>query len=110
MNEMPMIPLQRLTPEELEIAAPIVGSDGRLRASRPQKALGDSQYVWRMVAFFTSPRETHQCMPVMAPCYLGGDLDESEARAKELDLLVDKIVHQMPFKEWKGVHAWMRVV
>lgn len=37
-----------------------------LYASKPKKATGDQQYVWRMVAFCISPYGPNACMPMTA--------------------------------------------
>lgn len=79
---------------------------GRLRASKPGKYSAEAQYVWRMVAFMTSPKSQHQCMPVTAGMNLEGSYDERANKRKELDEIVDKIVDLIPKKDWHGVKRW----
>lgn len=38
----------------------------RLRASKPIRACGSAQFIWRMVAFVVSPYAAHHCIPVSA--------------------------------------------
>ena len=116
---------------EAKIVARIVKSDGTLRASKPDvppltrvkdntsifgytlrhltedgEVAGEAAYVWRMVAFFTSPKQQHQCMPCTAEFDMGGEPAEQRARCKELDALVDRIVNSIPKSEWHGVRRW----
>lgn len=113
--EMPIIKLEEaeLTPEQYEIAKGILLSrgdgKGRLRASRPTAAPGETQYVWRMVAYQVSPRQEHQCMPVMAYIYLPGETaEENREMADGLDEIVDKITDVVPLHELHGVLRWAR--
>ena len=96
-----------LTTEQRQIARGIVNRSGNLYKSRPTNKSGDTQYVWRMVAFFVSPVRAHQCMPVMAEFYIGErDWDKRRARTKELDQIVDAVVNAVPVEEWNGVRRW----
>lgn len=42
----------------------------RLRSSRPTKASGSVQYIWRMIAFTVSPNPQHHCIPMGADFYI----------------------------------------
>jgi hypothetical protein len=118
---------------EAKIVARIVKSDGTLRASKPDvpplvkvrnpdpdaffpytyvheneagRIAGEAAYVWRMVAFFVSPKSQHQCMPCTAEFGMGGEPAEQRERCKELDALVDCIVNAVPKEQWHGVRRW----
>lgn len=128
MSQMPRINMDALRgilpPEDHQIACRIVNGD-RLRASKPPFIRGDTweavkagkvadpegrkaAYIWRLVAFYVSPKREHQCMPVCA----GFDLPfpaaslEGRALAKHLDGVVDAIVDTIPATEWHGVRRW----
>ena len=132
-NQMPIVDLKKLQaelePKEYSIARRIVGrqgkNKGRLRASKPpvnnelDPQSGKAAYVWRMVAFMTSPIPAHSCMPMTADwdlpvssAYIGDTIDltgkytERRAMMAELDKLVDKIVATMPVSE--GALSWAR--
>jgi hypothetical protein len=58
-----------LTPAELALALPAFKeSKGRytLRSSKPKKATGPAQYVWRMIVFAVPKGHGHHCLPVCA--------------------------------------------
>jgi len=62
-----------MTAEQWELVAPCFAkSKGaiRLRASRPTKAKGASQYIWRMIAFVISTNPQHHCIPIGADFYI----------------------------------------
>lgn len=124
---MPIIPLDHLTAEERELAQGIVATQGknkgRLRSGKPKieyniierdgrklryptEKTGKTAYIWRMVAFHVSPICQHQCLPIMASMDLPCNYDESVVMAKELDVIVNKIVDAMPRKEWQGIRRW----
>jgi hypothetical protein len=74
---MPIIDTQalqtKMTADQWELAAPCFAKSkgaSRLRTSRPTKASGATQYVWRMVAFIVSTNPQHHCMPVGADFYI----------------------------------------
>lgn len=106
----------KLDAEQRAIAERVI-RNGRLRASAPdgqQEAC--AHFVWRMVAFLTSPNPKHQCMPVMAECYLwpkeGTTSERAEAArtlAKQLDVIVDAITDCIPKEQWAGVRRWGQV-
>lgn len=74
---MPVMPenlKDKMTAAQWDFAAPIFArSKGavRVRASRPTKASGSSQYIWRMVSFIVSTNPQHHCMPIGADFYIG---------------------------------------
>jgi hypothetical protein len=75
--EMPCIDLEilktKLTPEQMNLVGGCFANRGgklRLRASRPTKEKGATQYIWRMIAFIVSPNSQHHCMPVGADFYI----------------------------------------
>lgn len=123
------------TQEKLEIAKGIFTRSGEFRASKPKvvkKSVkvvadcflgysynyankkeiiqGETAYVWRMVAFFISSNRQHQCMPVTAYFDLNGTVKEQNKRAKELDVLVDKITKLVPLHKQSGTLNWGRAL
>lgn len=62
-----------LTEEQVYLVRDVFTNRGgklKLRASRPTKAKGATQYIWRMVCFIVSPNPQHHCMPVGADFYI----------------------------------------
>lgn len=123
------------TEEELTIAKGIFTRSGNFRASKPKTAKktvkkqddsfsgwsyyyanekeilqGEVAYVWRMVAFFISPNRQHKCMPVTAEFDLNGSVKKARQRAKELDILVNKIVGLVPIEKQSGTITWGRAL
>jgi len=128
-QEMPRIDLTRLDGEALEYAKAITNQrTGRLRATKPKMRYKikinkygwkvreylpedtKKAYVWRMVAFLTSPRPQHQCMPIGAILDLAPTTEEARKLEKELDPIVDEIVNAVPMKNWHGVIRWGRAL
>lgn len=128
--QMPRIDMQTLatilTLQELDLVRGIVStrgeSKGRLRASKPpvkyrrvgnryepDERQGKIAYIWRMVAFFTSPHPQHHCMPAMADCDIPGSWAEKQATLKELNRIVDAVVDVVSVEEWHGVRRWGQV-
>jgi len=116
-KEMPKVDLEKLATTNREAfyyAEAIVKKDGSgsIRASRPtldrdKPETGERAYVWRMLVFYVSSRPKHQCMPVMAECYLPqDDYDDRKDRAKELDVIVDTILDAVPAHERYGLKRW----
>jgi len=114
-REMPKVDLNMLALNDREAyryAKFIVKKDNSIRASKPpidreKPETGERAYVWRMLVFYASPRSQHQCMPVMADCYLPqDDHQERTNRAKELDAIVDKILDAIPTHQHYGVKRW----
>ncbi len=106
---MPKVELHRLEGEALELAVRICHADGTLRASKPpvdkgRAITGKAAYVWRMVAFYTSPKRAHQCMPVCAEFDL--PREGREALIEHLDQIVNYIVDAIPRDQWHGVRRW----
>lgn len=109
-----------LTGEFKKIAQIVVKKNGQIRASKPKvtddPVTGKAAYVWRMVAFMVSPKAQHQCVPVAAtfdiPAEVNGRWSSVEADkiAKELDVLVDKIVDCVPKEQWHSVHRWAKAM
>ena len=100
-----------LSETDLNIAKHIIGRNGALRSSKPKH--GEAAYVWRMVAFSISTNPQHHCMPMGADF----DIDIKDAngrwdikavrnRTKELDVLVNSIVNNVPKSQWNGVIRW----
>lgn len=75
-------------------------------ACKADATTGKIAYIWRMVAFFVSPKSQHHCMPCTADFSLPGTVKESHALAKELDQIVDKVVDTIKKSEWHGVRRW----
>jgi len=131
-SRMPKLNLEAagLTPQEYELAKGIIATRGKnkgaLRASKPkvertdlgpespgsyyhkwQIEGGETAYIWRMVAFYISPKHQHQCMPCTADFDLeASNYQDRMAKAKELDAIVDKIVDTVPKAQWHGVRRW----
>ena len=112
MNGMPKLDLVRMNEETRTWAETIVRQDDTLRASKPKVvkgniASGNAAYIWRMVAFYVSPRSQHQCMPVMAFCDIQiADYDERRRVELELDEIVQAIVDCVPCQQQHGVNRW----
>lgn len=118
-NQMPEVDLANLflemTKEEFDITKRLVATRGKnkglLRASKPPVSKADplsgkAAYVWRMVAFMSSPNPAHSCMPVCAEFDLPGERSERKELVKELDALVDKIAATLPVSA--GALSWAR--
>ncbi len=126
MNEMPKIDVGALplSPKAKDLVRRIVHR-GRLRATKPKVTYhragrdefgrqryepdyveGCAAYVWRMVAFYTSPKRAHQCMPVTADFSIPGELEEVQNTREELDAIVDVVVDSIPRPQWHGVIRW----
>lgn len=67
------------------------------------KLKGETAYVWRMLAFYVGI-DPH--MPCTVYFYLEGTSKQADTRAKELDILVDKLMSVIPKSEWKGIKTW----
>jgi len=105
-----------LTERERDIVRRIT-NDGFLRASRPDidwdvPESGIAAYVWRMVVFTVSDDPKHQCLPVMADCYLPGKYgsDEYKAAKEFADELEKKLCDSIPKGQWAGVIRWGRAL
>lgn len=105
-----------LVGKALDIAKEIVKKDGTLYSSRPQKASGEAQYVWRMVVFSLSSKPQHQCIPATADWYLGDDYwkdmtwkERSDYR-KYLDMIADAVVKTVPVTSQPGTLRWGRAL
>ena len=113
-REMPKIDLEKLVTTDREAfyyAEAITKKDGSIRVSKPpidqeKTETGERAYVWRMLVFYVSSYSRHQCMPVMAECYLNGRGQERRDRAKELDVIVDAILDAVPAHERYGLKRW----
>ena len=92
-----------LTPTELKVVAPVLTRAGTLRTSRPVLSLnrGATAYVWRMLAFYTSNKRPHNCLPVTAGFWV------EERYIKPLDQLVDKVLTAIPLEQLHGVKGWL---
>lgn len=123
--KMPMINVNdlNLSEGEKEIVEAIISgkgeTKGRLRTTKPSRTRfgGDAAYVWRIVCFHVSPIPQHHCLPMCAdfdievPSELVGASARMEFirnRAKELNMLVDRIVNSIPVSEWHGTKHWHR--
>ena len=122
-NGMPVVKRNlHLTDAEIPIARKIIMKNGCIRASKPKvdeslPSTGKAAYVWRMVCFLVSPKPAHHCMPATAefdlPAYdENGKWSSAKSRemAKDLDVLVDKIVDGIDVALWHGVHRWAKVL
>jgi len=123
-----------LSPSELDLVRGIVATKGKnkgcLRASKPKVTRtrvdnpdslygydvvvddheGKVAYVWRMVAFYVSPKGQHQCMPVTCDFDLPGSYGpEKRALMVELDRIVDIVANSISKDQWHGVRRWGQV-
>ena len=133
MPKINLVQLKRvLKAEDYLIVAGIVATrgenKGRLRASKPKVTRtrvedpadeygyriekdfveGCTAYVWRMVAFYTSPKSQHQCMPCTAEFdlpYRWGT-PERKALMERLERLISTVVDTVPMGQWHGVQRW----
>lgn len=106
--------------DEFNKIVEIIIKDNKIRKTKPKvndndPITGKAAYVWRMVVFYVSPNSRHHCMPVAADFDLpafdeNGKWRTSIARemAKELDVLVDKIVDLVPPEQRYGLNAWAK--
>lgn len=96
----------------------IIIKDNKIRKTKPKvndPITGKAAYVWRMVVFYVSPNSRHHCIPVAADFDLPA-FDENgkwraniaQEMAKELDVLVDKIVDLVPSEQRYGLNAWTK--
>lgn len=109
-----------LTDLERDMVAPIIASKGKnagsLRASKPDHASGDSQYIWRMVAFTLSTDPKHWCMPICAdldievPAGVESRSKYRAERAKRLDDIVDKVCNSIPKEQWYAIRRWKGIL
>lgn len=114
-TQMPVIHPDRLDPKVVGMAKAICNKD-RLRASKPPVdgtlERGMIAYVWRMVAFYISPKRQHQCMPVTADFDLphrffeDGGHDERRVMCDKLDVVVDMILEGVNPQEMHGLIRW----
>lgn len=109
--EMPKIAMNKLEGDALRYARLITRPDGTLLATKPKVVESNIEscraaYIWRMVAFFTSPLPRHQCFPVTAELDLPWEIRESKVRLAELNEIMDRIVDAIPMAEWNGVRQW----
>jgi hypothetical protein len=130
MKDMPTIdftlpPFTSLNEEQRRIGEAIAANRKgvvRLRASKPPLApknapfkeklfRGSVSYVWRMVAFMTSPRHQHQCMPVSAEWDLPFQgYSNVMTYAQTLDVIVDAVMDCIPRDQWIGIMRWGRIL
>lgn len=110
MPEIPATLKDTMTAEQWELAAPCFAkSKGalRLRASRPTKAKGATQYIWRNVAFIVSTNPQHHCMPVGADFYIK-DEEFAHRKDKYIPKLVtencQQTVDSWNTKTWEMMH------
>lgn len=75
-----------------------------------QKDGGESAYIWRMVAFYTSPNSKHHCMPCTAEMDLPSRFGERKELIRRLDQIVKGIVDAIPPLNQYGVHRWGRAL
>ena len=102
-----------LSPDDLRIAAEIFRPNGGIYQSRPKKASGEAQYVWRHVVFSLSTNPKHHCIPVTDDFYMGQDYwdlpyDEKRQVLKLLDAIVDAITKLVPVTQQPGTIRWGR--
>jgi hypothetical protein len=109
---------KHLSPETFALLKSFCKKDGGILKAGPKKELmhGRSYYVWRMLMFQISDNPQHQCMPIMADCYLRKDdgsrfaYDERRDETKKYMAVVDEIMNGIPKSEWHGIHRWARAL
>jgi len=111
MNGMPELNLEGMSEATRIWAETIIRKDRTLRASKPKVIQGDrnsgnAAYIWRMVAFYISPRQQHQCMPVCAEFDLQMDYSERREAVVKLDNIIQEIVDCVPQSQQHGVMRW----
>lgn len=110
--DMPTVNVDAIVDHMARIYADKIVRKGQLRASKPKLdrtdvESGRAAYIWRMVAFYASPRVRHQCMPVTSSfdlCPL--DWSERKVVLPHLDRIVETILDAIPKEEWHGVRRW----
>lgn len=111
MNNMPKIDFNKITSEKaLEVAKAICKKDGTLYSTKPKKANGLEQYMWRIVAFTISPVAAHQCIPVMCDFDLYNWMEENLPDVVKYDRKIHKNISEIntaykkvndpEFKQW----------
>lgn len=129
MGDMPDVNMDyiksNLSNDELEIALAVIKKNKNgytIRASMPSRnSGGDAYYVWRMVAFYVSPKSQHHCIPACADFKIPdehiqnyGSSDEYSFKKRKnyieqrLEPIVDTIVNSVPKNQWYGVHRWAK--
>jgi len=73
-----------------------------LRKSKPPKASGRGQYVWRMLAYYLSTERRHQCFPIGCDYDLWDGLrtelgreptrEERKAATLECETIIDEMI------------------
>ena len=106
--------MELLEGETRDYAGLISKKDDVLRASKPvvlrdDMRSGCAAYIWRMVAFYVSPKPRHHCMPITAEFDIPLSYKQRNAKIKELDAIVDAIVDAVAVKDWHGVKRWGQV-
>ena len=105
-----------LNTEDLDLARGIVKPNGDLYGSKPKDARGETQYIWRMVAFTLSDKPRHWCLPVTAEFdlpdeYWGKGTETADRRrelTRHLDSIADAITKTVPVMEQPGTARWAR--
>ena len=68
MTTMPVLPMETIKetfdPHEVALIEEIVKAGGVMKSSRPKRASGRAQFLWRSLVFGISPNPRHQCIPV----------------------------------------------
>lgn len=97
-----------------EIISIITKNGKGIRKSKPKvdkkrPNTGRAAYVWRNVMFTISSVPAHQCIPVCADFDLAdADWENRRTVCKELDKIVDTIVHSVPKSQWHGTKRWAK--
>ena len=79
-------------------------------ATREAALLGESSYLWRMVAFFISPHHQHSCMPCTASFDMEGTYADRRERCEELDIIANLITEQVRPSQRHGLIRWGRAL
>ena len=95
----------------MKIKEEITKSNGEYYATKPKKATPEALYVWRMLMFFISKNPKHQCIPYGADFELikSYGVKEAQAKVKELDIILAKLIKEVPETKRYGMNAWRGV-
>ena len=117
MTTMPVLPMETIKetfdPHEIALIKETVKAGGVMKSSRPKRASGRAQFLWRSLVFSLSLNPRHQCIPVTSEFYLFDELkdwDLVRAESKVLDNLATRIEQLIPIEQRHGTLRWGRAL